>query len=382
MLTDIAVNNPFSIPRELPNPYLVQNTENIELTSNMAPVEQPQNIPAPTADSLQFQVKLWSGVKKNINEFVEGVQESANLFKKVLKMPFEQLTATKPILLQRKRPYYITAGSNVKKIHILPAPVHKKKIIKKPARKIPKNKNTYSEEHLHYDDKGNLMPELTGKHVGYDSDGPKNYNVFKDKFLKQIEQKEEEKVEAAMDSFYDSKGEIEFMDDRPYTHNNGWSPIEPFKKSEKPKKYIPTEKPKEASKLHTNVMSFPIESQHMNVLMEESSSNNNNFIKSNDKLPTERPNYPDYFFEIQTTMPPPPRPFQKKKPIKTQDMEESVRSLVIVKPATRYVSTTTYAPTTTRKSRRANTGVGTSDWKIQSNRGNIKFADKVTNENL
>lgn len=353
----------------------------------MAPVEQAPNILVPTADSLQFQVKLWSGVKKNINEFVEGVQQGANLFKNVFKMPFEQLTGTKPILLQRKRPYYITAASNVKKIHILPSPPHKKKIIKKPSRKIPKKQQTYSEEHLHYDDKGNLMPELTGKHVGYDSDtidGPNNYNVFKDKFLKQIEQKEEEKVEATMDSFYDSKGEIEFMDERPYTHNNGWNPIEPFKKSVKNKKYIPTEKPKEASQLHTNVMHFPIKSQHMNVMMEESSSNNKNIIKSNDKLPTERPNYPDYFFEIQTTMPPPPRPFQKKKPIKTQDMEESVRSLVIVDPATRYVSTTTttYAPITTRKSRRANTGIGTSDWKIQSNRGNIKFGDKVTNENL
>lgn len=355
-------------------------------------VEEPQNIPVPTADSLQFQVKLWSGVKKNINEFVEGVQQGANLFKNVLKMPFEQSIGMKPILIKRKRPYYITAASNHKKIIVLPPSQQKKKIIKphkKQSKKPPKTYETYSEEHLHYDDKGNLMPELTGKHVGYDgeNDGTNNYNVFKDKFLKQIEQKEEQKVEATMDSFYDSKGEIEFIDDRPYVYNNGWNPIEPYKKSEKEnkkKKYIPTEKPKEASKLHTNVMSFPIESQTMNIMFEESSSNNKNIIKLKDKQPTERPNYPDYFFEIQTTILP-PRPFQKKPPArgKASDMEESVRSLVIVDPATRYISTTTtYAPITTRKSRRANIGIGTSDWKIQSNRGNIKFADKVTNENL
>lgn len=341
----------------------------------MAPVEEP-TVPVPTADSLQFQVKLWSGVKKNINEFVEGVQQGANLFKNVLKMPFEQMATFKPMLIHRKLPYYITAASSPKKIHVLPSMTnhkmkHHKKPSKKPTKKSPKKLETYSEEHLHYDEKGNLMPELTGKHVGYDSDGPKNYNVFKDKFLKEIEQKEEQNVEATMDSFYDSKGEIEFIDDRPYVFNNGWNPIEPGKEK-KMKKYIPTEKPREASKLHTNVMSFPIETQTM---IEESSSNIKNIIKS-----TERPNYPEYFFEIQTTVSP-PRPFKKKK--KTQVMEESVRSLVIVDPGTRYVSTTTtYAPTTTRKSRRANTGIGSSDWKIPSNRGNIKFGDKVTNENL
>lgn len=351
----------------------------------MAPVEEPA-VPVPTADSLQFQVKLWSGVKKNINEFVEGVQQGASLFKNVLKMPFEQMTSFKPMLIHRKLPYYIAAASTPKKIHVLPMTNHKKKHhkksskkpTKKQTKKSPNKHETFSEEHLHYDDKGNLMPELTGKHVGYDSDGPNNYNIFKDKFLKEIEQKEEQNVEATMDSFYDSKGEIEFIDDRPYVFNNGWNPIEPSKKSgkeNKSKKYIPTEKPREASKLHTNVMSFPIETQTM---IEESSSNIKNTIKS-----TERPNYPDYFFEIQTTVN--PRPFQKKAPTrgKTQIMEESVRSLVIVDPGTRYISTTTtYAPITTRKSRRANIGIGTSDWKIQSNRGNIKFGDKVTNENL
>lgn len=305
-------------------------------------------------------------------------------------MPFQQLTGITPILLQRKRPYYITAASNHKKIHILPAKNLKKKInMKAPSKshKSPNKYETFSEEHLHYDDKGNLMPEMSGKNVGYDADSivsPPRYKVFKNKFLKEIEQKEEQRVEATMDSFYDSKGEIEFIDDRPYVFNNGWNPIDPFQKDgkeKKNKKYIPTEKPKEASKLHTNVMSFPIESQNMNVMFEESSSNVKNSIRStSDKKPTERPNYPDYFFEIQTTMPP-----LKKNRSKTQDMEESVRSLVIVDPATRYISTTTtttYAPITTRKSRRNNIGIGTSDWKIPSNRGTIKFGGSVTNENL
>lgn len=164
------------------------------------------------------------------------------------------LSPSSSILLPTISSYHLKP--NIKPLNII-KPFPTVVIDQKPVR-------TISEDYvLHFGNNPNYVLKTATKNVNpYAEMGVTGYKHFEETVLRELEQKEEAKVEATMKTLHNAPKfhnlEEELISGVPY---GGWKPVKPHKTVEPPT----TEKPKAVSKLHTSTSDLAVKPVHEDV---------------------------------------------------------------------------------------------------------------------
>lgn len=193
--------------------------------------------------------QLWPIMQETMDTLVDSVSAGANLFKNML------VTNPNPIA---------TKIRNIKNAYISSAAVPHKKFGKfSTMKKAPKMRKypesvrtkTVSEDYVHtYNDETYTVPTYvvkSGSKNPYAQMGLKDYKHFEQTVLRELEEKEEKKVEASMASLYKKKPkniEEELIQGNP---PDGWKPVIPSHMNFDDTHPI-SDKPRQIGKLHTN----------------------------------------------------------------------------------------------------------------------------------
>lgn len=259
--------------------------------------------------------QLWPIMQETMDTLVDSVTAGANLFKNML------VTNRNPIA---------TKIRNIKNAYISSGTVPHKKFVKSPSmKKIKKMKRkpelvrtkTVSEGYEHtYDGGAYTVPTYVAKSSSknpYAQMGLKDYRHFEETVLRELEEKEEKKVEATMASLYNKK--VKNVDEELIqgSPNGGWKPVRPshvkFYDSDNS-----NNKPKHLGKLNTNFAASDYKPIHE--VVDESGTMTqvhetiieqpvtNSFAKSRRRRPTNSRS------ATSTTTVLPPRPFTSKSP--------------------------------------------------------------------
>lgn len=266
--------------------------------------------------------QLWPIMQETMDTLVDSVTAGANLFKNML------VTNPNPIatkIRNIKNAYISAATSTVRHKKLANPPMKKVKKMKK----IPESvrTKTVSEDYVHtYNDEVYTVPTYvvkSGSKNPYSQMGLKDYKHFEETVLRELEEKEEKKVEATMGSFY--KHEIKNIEEELVQGipNGGWKPVKPDHVKVDHSHHI-NNPPKQVGKLHTNFAASEYKPIHEVVDESRTISHvheaiieqpvTNSFTKSrrkpNNNRPTttvspprpftrnptkEEPNYPEYF---------------------------------------------------------------------------------------
>lgn len=275
--------------------------------------------------------QLWPIMQETMDTLVDSVSAGANLFKNML------VTNPNPIatkIRNIKNAYISSATSNVpyrKKFAKLPTMKRVKKMKKYPESVRTK---TVSEDYVHtYNDETYTVPTYvvkSGSKNPYSQMGLKDYKHFEETVLRELEEKEEKKVEASLYNKRPKNIEEELIQGVP---SDGWRPVLP--NHVKPDDTLQVyNKPKQVGKLHTSFMASidtPIHeavdesrttSQTHETIIEQPLTNK--LSKTRKRKPNssrtttttttvtpprpftrkttkEEPNYPDYFLNKQKT---------------------------------------------------------------------------------
>ncbi|XP_037035849.1 uncharacterized protein LOC119074018 isoform X2 [Bradysia coprophila] len=192
--------------------------------------------------------QLWPIMQETMDTLVDSVSVGANLFKNML------VTNSHPMA---------TKIRNIKNAYISSSTVPHKKLTKFPAakkvkkmKKLPESHRTrtVSEDYVHtYHDETYTVPTYVTKSSSknpYLEMGLKDYKHFEETVLRELEEKEEKKVEATMGSLLHKKAKNMEEDLVQGVPADGWRPVIP-----KHDVHEQTNKPKEVGKLHTNFVS-------------------------------------------------------------------------------------------------------------------------------
>ncbi len=260
--------------------------------------------------------QLWPIMQETMDTLVDSVSAGANLFKNML--------ATNPNPIATKI-------RNIKNAYISSAMPHKKFIKFPPMKKVKKVKSfpeshrtkTVSEDYVHtYHDETYTVPTYVTKSSSknpYSQMGLKDYKHFEETVLRELEEKEERKVEAAMGVSHKTKTkntEAEIIQGNQF---DGWRPVQPNHDSNQ-MNYQP---PKHVGKLHTNFMASNHRPVHESVddsgtmtqlhesVIEQPATiheatkprrrkpNSSRTTTTISPTKQEQPNYPEYFLKKQ-----------------------------------------------------------------------------------
>lgn len=187
--------------------------------------------------------QLWPIMQETMDSLVDSVNAGANLFKNML-APKSNPIATK--IRNIKNAYISSATVPHKKLTKHSTVKKAKKMKKKPE---PLKFKTVSEDYVHtYNDETYTVPTYVTKSKNpYAQMGLKDYKHFEETVLRELEEKEERKVEATMSSLYKKKTKNVEDDIIHGGHFDGWKPIKQHN--------VEFSHPQQVGKLHTNIMS-------------------------------------------------------------------------------------------------------------------------------
>lgn len=271
-------------------------------------------------DSILYQQKpesrllrrqLWPIMQETMNTLVDSLSSvavGANLFKNML------TTNSNPIAtkIRNIKNAYMSATSPMSHKKFVKTPTMKK--IKK-MKPTPVRTRTVSEDYVHtYDDGAYTVPTYVVKSSSknpYAEMGLKDYKHFEETVLRELEEKEEKKVEATMASLFNKKPtnvEEELIQG---IQHNGWRPVKSNHVDEIPNKA------KQVGKLHTSIAHSNIKPIHENAHESRTMSQVYETIIEQPETKSRR-RKPNYIRSTttSTTTATPPRPFTRKS---TQD---------------------------------------------------------------
>lgn len=253
--------------------------------------------------------QLWPIMQETMDTLVDSVSAGANLFKNML-VTNPNPVATK--IRNIKNAYISSATSTVPHLKFTKKPTMKKMKIKK-VKKSPEpvRTRTVSEDYVHTYNDGYTVPPYVVKSSSknpYAQMGLKDYKHFEETVLRELEEKEEKKVEAALFKKKPKNIEEELIQGIPF---GGWKPVIPNDGKFDDLNSTPN-KAKQVGKLHTNIGGFEIKPIHEDV--EESRTMHETIIEPplTSGLNKSRRRKPNSQRSTTTTTSSPPRPFTRK----------------------------------------------------------------------
>ncbi|KAJ6642384.1 hypothetical protein Bhyg_07332 [Pseudolycoriella hygida] len=271
--------------------------------------------------------QLWPIMQETMDTLVGSVTAGANLFKNMI-VPNTNPLATK--IRNIKNAYISSARPTMSHSKSVRHPTMKK------VRKVKKSPETIrtktvSEDYVHtYNDGAYTVPSYVVKFASqnpYSQMGLKNYKHFEETVLRELEEKEEKKIEASMAALFNKK-KVKHIGEEPTesSPDGDWRPMKSTGDDSHHSHHI-INQPRPVGKLHTNIAASnykPIheevaESQiisqvHETIIQPETNSltkskkrkpNSNRTTTTpppksfTRKPPKEEPNYPEYFLNKQ-----------------------------------------------------------------------------------
>lgn len=194
--------------------------------------------------------QLWPIMQETMDTLVDSVNAGADLFKNILKPSSNPIAAK----IRNIKNAYISS-STVPHLKITKYPATTTKKVKKVKKIVEPTKfKTVSDDYVHtYNEETYTVPSYVTKSAPknpYAQMGMKDYKHFEETVLRELEEKEERKVEAAMGSVHKKKTKSTEVQETPF---EDWQPMKPNHLAFGSTHQL-YDRPKEVGKLHTNIM--------------------------------------------------------------------------------------------------------------------------------